>query len=333
MRTRVPPVAARIGRCRDDDPLAGQVVGPEQVRPRRCTGHQGGDPRVGREPPAGRPGVRRHPHRVAGPGWSGCGLRCRSRRDPLHEPGTDGRSGQRGPGAERRPNGGAPAGGAHRPAPRHPAGRCGRRAAGRGRRRRRGRGPTPPVPSRRRRERRCAPRGGGRAAPGRRRRRWRAASRAGRRHGRGRPPRPSRPRATPARAGRRRAPRPAGRPVRRRPPRPSGRGRRGGCWTSWPVGAGGRCRVAARAAVRTRRRAVAPGTPSSSSVTPLPVQVGQRVGRDPAGGRAVEGDQARHRLELAPARDHEVAEVLLGGDGHDTERPCVRRATGRAGRG
>ena len=94
------PRAAGVGRRRDDDPLAGQVVGPEQVRPGRRTGHEGSDPCIRRQTAAGRPGVRRDPHRVAGPRRCGGGLGCRSRRDPLHDPGPDRRGGQRGAGAD-----------------------------------------------------------------------------------------------------------------------------------------------------------------------------------------------------------------------------------------
>ena len=72
-----------------------------------------------------------------------------------------------------------------------------------------------------------------------------------------------------------------------------------------------------------------PGPPLVEGLAPLLVERGQGVGGDPAGRGGVEGDDERDALEVGPARGHEIAEVVLDGEGHPTSlTPGGVRRTG-----
>ena len=63
-------------------------------------------------------------------------------------------------------------------------------------------------------------------------------------------------------------------------------------------------------------------------LAPVLVQPGQRLRGDPACGRRVEGDDERDGLEVGPASGHELAEVVLDGEGH---RSSLTPAPARVG--
>ena len=260
-----------------------------------------------------------------GPGGVGAGCGCRSRRDPLHEPGTDGCGGQRGAGAEtterrrtwrwRSPTSATASGGSVWSASSLS------RASSRSRSRAHSAGSQPAAA----RAAVCASRRRPRTARS-------ASSTVAGRHADqvGDPAGVD----SPDRVGCER------RPLERVGAAHHGEqgGQHGVVRLGRGIGGGGRANRIAR-----RRGGAVPGrgegrgqhAPAGGGtggalveqLAPLPVQVGQGLGRDPAGGRCVEGDQARHRLELPPARDHEVAEVLLGGDGHDGIRSPGHRSS------
>ena len=91
-----------------------------------------------------------------------------------------------------------------------------------------------------------------------------------------------------------------------------GRSRWSGCGRS---GSGARGRGGDRVA-QHRPTGRCPGPALVDGLSPVLVQRGEGLRRDPAGRRGIEGDEERDALEVGPARGHELPEVVLDGEGH-----------------
>ena len=95
-----------------------------------------------------------------------------------------------------------------------------------------------------------------------------------------------------------------------------------------PVGADPAAPAATAAASTDAPGASPRAGPSSRASRHCWCRRGERLGGDPAGRGGVEGDDERDALEVGPARGHELAEVVLDGEGHP-----YQSHTGRCRRG